>query len=587
MKQFLKIFLRLVLFSSAFMSIFFIKAYGEVVPKVEENEAVVASCAKEYDVLETAKKARESAFANLNNREIEIIRDVLFEDKTEVTEEWEETVKAYESAVDIENSAIRAYNHCAKSNYPLIGIDPSLTDKGYGIKAVKDYNKAKIALGLASENLTKSLATLKSAIEGGTDEDIRDAQWCVQKNKESYYQLREEVNVAHKIVIEKIENLVNRLENNKEKEEFQKKIKELKQKTQENKPLIDIYPNAINFGIVGIEQLDMIRPPMQYIKLRNFGGQKLTGIEIKLPYFCELVEELKINELNFEEEVIVKIKIKENQTKGQYLGDIKIKSKEEKEISIPVKAVIAEQVADPIFRLQKLSRGWGADDITYRETFDSPKTLEIKCSTEGATIFYTINGGVKLIEYKEPIRIDRSVQIVAVAKKKDMADSNFIKGDYRIQTSKPTFNPNPGKYFSSQQIEIKCTTEDAKIYYTLDGSDPSYKGRQYKSPITVSETTTIKAIALVTKNGIENSETVTAVYTFGESMPSTPSTPSVPTSPTEPAEYKPVSLETSFNGKTYSIEGTEEALNGAVKLNVTMDEQGKTHMNFLTKRATK
>ena len=47
MKQFLKIFLRLVLFSSAFMSIFFIKAYGEVVPKVEENEAVVASCVKE------------------------------------------------------------------------------------------------------------------------------------------------------------------------------------------------------------------------------------------------------------------------------------------------------------------------------------------------------------------------------------------------------------------------------------------------------------------------------------------------------------------------------------------------------------
>ena len=63
--------------------------------------------------------------------------------------------------------------------------------------------------------------------------------------------------------------------------------------------------------------------------------------------------------------------------------------------------------------------------------------------------------------------------------------------------------------------------------------------------------------------------------------------PSVPTSPTEPAEYKPVSLETSFNGKTYSIEGTEEALNGAVKLDVTVDEQGKTHMNFLDKEGNK
>ena len=88
-------------------------------------------------------------------------------------------------------------------------------------------------------------------------------------------------------------------------------------------------------------------------------------------------------------------------------------------------------------------------------------------------------------------------------------------------------------------------------------------------------------------NNITAALSVKALWKAKPTPPPTPSTPSVPTSPTEPAEYKPVSLETSFNGKKYTIEGTEEALNGAVKLSVTVDEQGKTRFSFLDKEGNK
>ena len=46
-------------------------------------------------------------------------------------------------------------------------------------------------------------------------------------------------------------------------------------------------------------------------------------------------------------------------------------------------------------------------------------------------------------------------------------------------------------------------------------------------------------------------------------------------------------LEDTEQGKTYTIEGTEEALNGAVKLSVTVDKQGKTRFSFLDKEGNK
>ena len=61
-------------------------------------------------------------------------------------------------------------------------------------------------------------------------------------------------------------------------------------------------------------------------------------------------------------------------------------------------------------------------------------------------------------------------------------------------------------------VSIATETQDAEIYYTLDGTDPSTEnGELYEGEIEITETTTVKAIAV--KDGWNNSEVAEAKYT--------------------------------------------------------------------------
>ena len=75
----------------------------------------------------------------------------------------------------------------------------------------------------------------------------------------------------------------------------------------------------------------------------------------------------------------------------------------------------------------------------------------------------------------------------------------------------PIFSPAGGTYITAQTVSISCGTTGAAIYYTTDGSTPSSSSTPYTGAITISETTTIKAIAI--KDGI-NSSVATATYTI-------------------------------------------------------------------------
>ena len=59
----------------------------------------------------------------------------------------------------------------------------------------------------------------------------------------------------------------------------------------------------------------------------------------------------------------------------------------------------------------------------------------------------------------------------------------------------PTFSVATGSYIGTQQVVISSTTEGATIYYTTDGTNPTKESSVYSDPITVSQTTTIKAVA--------------------------------------------------------------------------------------------
>lgn len=83
----------------------------------------------------------------------------------------------------------------------------------------------------------------------------------------------------------------------------------------------------------------------------------------------------------------------------------------------------------------------------------------------------------------------------------------------------PTFSPAEGTFTSAQNVTIACATSGATIYYTTDGSTPTTSSSTYSSAISVSETTTIKALAA--KSGMNNSDVATATYTINTPQPST------------------------------------------------------------------
>ena len=76
----------------------------------------------------------------------------------------------------------------------------------------------------------------------------------------------------------------------------------------------------------------------------------------------------------------------------------------------------------------------------------------------------------------------------------------------------PTASPVDGTFATSQSVTLTTTTADAKIYYTTNETDPTTASTLYSGAISVSTTTTIKAIAV--KEGMNNSDILTAVYTI-------------------------------------------------------------------------
>ncbi len=79
----------------------------------------------------------------------------------------------------------------------------------------------------------------------------------------------------------------------------------------------------------------------------------------------------------------------------------------------------------------------------------------------------------------------------------------------------PTFSVASHTFYADAiDVELECGTSGASIYYTLDGTDPSASSSLYEGAISISATTTVKAIAV--KDGLDDSNIVSETYTKGE-----------------------------------------------------------------------
>ena len=101
-----------------------------------------------------------------------------------------------------------------------------------------------------------------------------------------------------------------------------------------------------------------------------------------------------------------------------------------------------------------------------------------------------------------------TVQQVAPRNEDDFEET----GSTTQTVATPTFNPAAGTYNQAQSVTITCSTSGATIYYTTNGSNPTTSSSVYSAPLTINETTTVKAMAV--KSGMNNSNVATATYTI-------------------------------------------------------------------------
>lgn len=96
--------------------------------------------------------------------------------------------------------------------------------------------------------------------------------------------------------------------------------------------------------------------------------------------------------------------------------------------------------------------------------------------------------------------------------KKDGTHSAYQGGN---DPQKPTVTASPGSTTFSDNISVSLSSSPAgTIYYTIDGTMPTTSSSRYSSPLTFTETTTLKAFAVTAENVEGN--VVTYTYTKGQ-----------------------------------------------------------------------
>lgn len=146
-------------------------------------------------------------------------------------------------------------------------------------------------------------------------------------------------------------------------------------------------------------------------------------------------------------------------------------------------------------------------------TFKVQQSANGEDYTDVAT--YTTLGSDVNSESKTLAQTTRYVKFIYTNKSSgNVALGNIAIAAYVAPTAceAPTFDPADGESFTeSLDVVLTSATEGATIYYTLDESDPTTSSSVFNTKITLSETTTIKAIAV--KEGLNNSSVASATYT--------------------------------------------------------------------------
>jgi|GEM_PF-2909738 len=98
--------------------------------------------------------------------------------------------------------------------------------------------------------------------------------------------------------------------------------------------------------------------------------------------------------------------------------------------------------------------------------------------------------------------------------------TTFVAYEEKEIVATPTTSLAAGAYISNQLVSLSTATSGATIYYTTDGSNPTASSAVYTSPLSITGTITLKAIAI--KSGMTDSGVMSKTYAISIPQVATP-----------------------------------------------------------------
>jgi hypothetical protein len=169
---------------------------------------------------------------------------------------------------------------------------------------------------------------------------------------------------------------------------------------------------------------------------------------------------------------------------------------------------------------------WGMDNGSFASTCSGGTNCQVLYAydaTNLATMLYNSNQAANnrdvpgsAVKFTTPTIANGKVY---VAGKGSVSAFGLLSAVAPTATA-PTLSPVGGGYTSAQTVSLADTTPGAVIYYTVDGSTPTTASAAYSAALTVSATTTVKAIAVA--SGYTTSPVSSATYTISTPTAATP-----------------------------------------------------------------
>jgi streptogramin lyase len=195
-------------------------------------------------------------------------------------------------------------------------------------------------------------------------------------------------------------------------------------------------------------------------------------------------------------------------------------------------------------------------------TADNPVPVEISSATAGAQLYWTIDGSdptpANGTLYTSKFTLGTNGVLKARAFKTGYTPSGVSSATFNLIAATPVINPAGATAYNPVTVTLGTATAGARLYWSIDGSDPTIAHALYTAPFTLATNGTLKVVAI--KDGFVDSPVVSADFHLSVAPPTV--------SPNGGTTINSVSIsmssDTTDAGLRYTLDGSEPTESSAL-----------------------